>query len=558
MQDTTDEQLELVEVHVISGGLNVAHGKLANQASTFVDDNSIPWIASFAIDGNMTTCSHTDCDDPWWIVDLGCLMPIERVIIFNSCCDNECEDCQCKLSNATLSLLGEEEELVNSQIIGDTCGVDELVYNFCEAVTEIPSTSPSSSPTELPTTMSPTLSPSYSPTLEVTAPDNIACINHPEARYVKIMQDITDEQLELVEVHVISGGLNVAHGKLANQASTFVDDNSIPWIASFAIDGNMTTCSHTDCDDPWWIVDLGCLMPIERVIIFNSCCDNECEDCQCKLSNATLSLLGEEEELVNSQIIGDTCGVDELVYNFCEADPTLPSSTPPSVSPSEMLTLSPSMSPSLVPTESPSQSPSNAPSAKPTTSSPSLSPTSSPTISPSYTPTYEFIPDLFACMSHPMARYVKLMQGATEEQLAMIEVEVISSGMNVALGKPATQKDTLTDEYLMERLASFAVDGDMATYSHTDCDEPWWLVDLGELVPIEKVTIVNRWCDDPSDAPGCFCKLSQANLLLLDEGEAVVDTELIGDTCGLDVLSFEFCADGSSSVPSAAPSLLPR
>ena len=558
MQSTTDEQVELVEVHVISGGLNVALEKLADQSSTFVDDNSIPWIAPYAIDGNMTTCSRTDCDDPWWIVDLGCLMPIESIIIFNSCCDNECDDCQCKLSNATLSLLGEEEELVHSQVIGDTCDVDELVYNFCEEdPTPPPSNPPSVSPSEM-LTSSPTLSPSYSPTLEVTAPDNLVCLSYPEARYVKIMQSTTDEQVELVEVHVISGGLNVALEKLADQSSTFVDDNSIPWIAPYAIDGNMTTCSRTDCDDPWWIVDLGCLMPIESIIIFNSCCDNECDDCQCKLSNATLSLLGEEEELVHSQVIGDTCDVDELVYNFCEEDPTPPPSNPPSVSPSEMLTSSPSKSPSLTPTESPSLSPSNAPSAKPTTSSPSLSPTSSPTISPSYSPTYEFIPDLFSCMSYPMARYVKLMQGSTEEQLSMIEVEVYSSGMNVALGKPASQKDTLTDEYLVARLASFAVDGDMTTYSHTDCDEPWWVVDLGELVPIEKVTIVNRWCDDPSDAPGCLCHLSQANLLLLDEAEAVVETELIGDTCGVDMLSFEFCADGSSSVPSTAPSSVPR
>jgi hypothetical protein len=155
-----------------------------------------------------------------------------------------------------------------------------------------------------------------------------------------------------------------------------------------------------------------------------------------------------------------------------------------------------------------------------------------------------------------MARYVKIMQNITMEQLQMFEVEVISSGLNIALGKAANQSSTLI-ENTVPRLASNAVDGDLTSYSHTDCDDPWWVVDLGELVPIELVTIMNRWCDSPSDEAGCLCRLSNATLSLLDEQEDVIQLKMIGDTCGVEELNFEFCDGEPTASPDCPPTESP-
>ena len=110
----------------------------------------------------------------------------------------------------------------------------------------------------------------------------------------------------------------------------------------------------------------------------------------------------------------------------------------------------------------------------------------------------------------------------------MFEVEVISEGSNVALGKSATQGSTLKHFD-----AARAIDGDVGTFSHTDpgaCSN--WEVDLGELKPIHSITIKNRWCKSESDDPQCLCRLSQATVSLFDDQDEWVHTALIGNMCG--------------------------
>lgn len=77
--------LSLAEVEITSGGKTVGTGGTARQSSV---DYGGP--ARFAIDGNTSgvfqdkSVTHTRTeDDPWWEVDLGASMPVDRVVIWN-------------------------------------------------------------------------------------------------------------------------------------------------------------------------------------------------------------------------------------------------------------------------------------------------------------------------------------------------------------------------------------------------------------------------------------------------------------------------------------------
>ena len=121
----------------------------------------------------------------------------------------------------------------------------------------------------------------------------------------------------------------------------------------------------------------------------------------------------------------------------------------------------------------------------------------------------------------------------------MFEVQVFSSGNNVANGKPSAQSSTLRTG--LE--ASRAVDGDATTFSHTGAQVQgslvWWEVDLGNEYSVESVTIMNRWCTDATDPPGCLCRLSSAELLLVDGQGSVTAALAMGDTCGKSRLLLE-------------------
>ena len=121
----------------------------------------------------------------------------------------------------------------------------------------------------------------------------------------------------------------------------------------------------------------------------------------------------------------------------------------------------------------------------------------------------------------------------------MFEVQVFSSGMNVALGKSSSQSSTLNT--LGSQLA---VDGKNNTFSHTNVaaggSPVWWKVDLGTEFAIESVLVLNRWCVSPADPNGCLCRLSKATLSLVDSQGDVVATQSVGSTCGEKEISFNF------------------
>lgn len=121
----------------------------------------------------------------------------------------------------------------------------------------------------------------------------------------------------------------------------------------------------------------------------------------------------------------------------------------------------------------------------------------------------------------------------------MFEVQALSSGTNVALQKTATQSSDWNSIFL----ASNAIDGDANTFSHTKDSNAYWEVDFGGSYSIENVVILNRWCKNSLDSPGCLCRLSRASLVLLDESNSVVANRTLGNTCATLTIIESFISD---------------
>jgi hypothetical protein len=133
-----------------------------------------------------------------------------------------------------------------------------------------------------------------------------------------------------------------------------------------------------------------------------------------------------------------------------------------------------------------------------------------------------------------MARRVKL-QSLTGAQIQVFEVEVYSSGDNVAAGKSTTQSTTFNNSNRFA--AGLAVDTSNTTFSHTNLKDqaPWWMVDLRGMFSIESIVIVNWWCRNSSDPVGCLCRLSHASVAFFDDQNKWVHAFFIGDMCGVQV-----------------------
>lgn len=243
------------------------------------------------------------------------------------------------------------------------------------------------------------------------------------------------------------------------------------------------------------------MYPIKSVSIMNRWCQDDVYDqdgCLCRLSDASLTLLDEDGGVTVEETLHKTCDALILDIEF------------------------PSHSQYCMETESPTAYHSVSPRIDTDSSSP--------------------------C---PQARYIKVLQNTTAEQLYLSEVQVFSSGSNVAVGKNSSQASTFVGNGTMTpRYAFHAVDGDLTTYSQTDCVNPWWIVDLGWPMPIQNVTIINHLCRDESDEAGCLCRLSHAMMLLLDDNESIISSSSFGDTCGQNELVFEFCNGTSPTLSS--------
>lgn len=94
----------------------------------------------------------------------------------------------------------------------------------------------------------------------------------PRARFVRIELPGKGKLLQLAEVQVFSGNVNVAVKGQATQKSTYADA-----VAARAIDGTTAgeyakgSVSHTseNTEDPWWEVDLQSEQTIDRIVVWN-------------------------------------------------------------------------------------------------------------------------------------------------------------------------------------------------------------------------------------------------------------------------------------------------
>jgi len=172
-------------------------------------------------------------------------------------------------------------------------------------------------------------------------------------------------------------------------------------------------------------------------------------------------------------------------------------------------------------------------------SSTSAAPSISPVSSTIHSPLPSLVPSLSTSLSLPQVRMVKVVSG-TGRPIQMFEFRVFSFGKNVALGKLATQSSNYKELNMFG--AGKAVDGDPTSFSHTQriMDGSWWEVDLEEMIPIESISIVNRWCRSIDDPANCLCRLSYSTLYLWDNERNLVAAQVIGNTCGAKEVNFTF------------------
>jgi len=95
----------------------------------------------------------------------------------------------------------------------------------------------------------------------------------------------------------------------------------------------------------------------------------------------------------------------------------------------------------------------------------------------------------------PRGRYVRVTVPGMKKLLALAEVEVFSNGQNVAVKGEAKQSSTAYGGDA-KRAIDGKTDGDFykaQSVSHTNTEkDPWWEVDLGSSVEIERVAVWNR------------------------------------------------------------------
>lgn len=118
------------KAYTIYGQLVSFDGSTAVQSSTF--KNSLKYAASKAVDGSITTFSHINDNNAFWQVDLAQAQQISFVSIVNRWCGSSSDPsgCLCRLTNATISLLDSQQEVVESACLGSTCADLNPGLNF--------------------------------------------------------------------------------------------------------------------------------------------------------------------------------------------------------------------------------------------------------------------------------------------------------------------------------------------------------------------------------------------------------------------------------------------
>lgn len=120
-----------------------------------------------------------------------------------------------------------------------------------------------------------------------------------EGRYVRVSLPGENRTLSLAEVQVFSDGRNVAMAGTATQSGTLYGGSS-----ELAIDGNTSpvfadrSMTHTPegSHEPWWEIDLGKPMPLEKIVVWNR--DEEGDELYKRLDGYTVEVLDADRKLV--------------------------------------------------------------------------------------------------------------------------------------------------------------------------------------------------------------------------------------------------------------------
>jgi hypothetical protein len=346
------------------------------------------------------------------------------------------------------------------------------------------------------------------------------------ARYVKVSLSGV-KALHIAEVQVFDrenlnwASVSMGEGGLAIQSSSHVWSSGESCAADYANDDDTLNSAGGTCEglawtqeeqDPWWMVDLRGTPDITSVVIYNrvTCCMSQ-------LSHAKVELL-DQNSMVVSQVadIGSTAenAVIELSIadNFTAVATTTASSGPdPTLDP---LLKSTSRRAQNTLTTGPS------PTSPPPPANPSaLAQTSSHT---SRRLTVQ------GCL--PNARKVKIEASPGQYlQLHTVQVFSSSSGSCLAVGKETSQSSTLEDS----TPALNAISRDRYSFSFTakNDENAWWQLDLGSVYPVKTVYIGQQMCRNAPDPIECFCHLSGANVMLLDEAGATIANYTFGNSC---------------------------
>jgi hypothetical protein len=122
-------------------------------------------------------------------------------------------------------------------------------------------------------------------------------------RYVRIYRDKDgdDHWMNLAELEVFSGGVNVASGKTVTESNRYPD--SVVATTNL-VDGNPRTIAHTDNQAiEWFLIDLGQAYEIENVVIHNrlDCCQGRLRNTKIQLSKSSDMTSPKESRVITAE-----------------------------------------------------------------------------------------------------------------------------------------------------------------------------------------------------------------------------------------------------------------